>query len=141
MPEFLQGVALLVSERGTRLSNFADHISKILQNPYQYFCRKPFKIFAETFSAVLQKTSQHFLKITLGIFVEHISVVLLDTSQYFFENISKYFCVTPCSIFKNTHREKAPALAKSMSMDIWVVGISNQLFIRGSYTKAKFSRK
>ena len=38
---------------------------------------------------------------------------------------------------KNTHRKKAPSnktptLSKSMNMDIWVVGTSNQLFIRGS---------
>ena len=38
---------------------------------------------------------------------------------------------------KDTHREKAPsnkipALTKSMNMGIWVVGISNQLFIRDS---------
>ena len=38
---------------------------------------------------------------------------------------------------KDTHREKAlsnntPALTKSMNMGIWIFGISNQLFIRGS---------
>ena len=38
--------------------------------------------------------------------------------------------------FKDAHREKAPsiktpALKKSMNMDIWEVGTSNQLFIRG----------
>ena len=38
---------------------------------------------------------------------------------------------------KDTHREKAPsneilALAKSTDMGIWVVGTTNQLFIRGS---------
>ena len=38
---------------------------------------------------------------------------------------------------KETHREKAssnkiPTLLKSMNMDIWVVGTSNHLFIRGS---------
>ena len=43
-------------------------------------------------------------------------------------------------IFSNvddTHWEKAPwnkppAIAKSMNMGIWVVGTSNQLFLRGS---------
>ena len=40
-------------------------------------------------------------------------------------------------VFKDTHREKAvknqtPALTKSTNMDIWVVGTTNQLFIRGS---------
>ena len=39
--------------------------------------------------------------------------------------------------FKDTHREKTPsnktpALTKSANMDIWVVGTSNQLFMRGS---------
>ena len=38
---------------------------------------------------------------------------------------------------KDTHREKAPsnktpALTKSMNMGIWVIGTSNQLFVRGS---------
>ena len=37
----------------------------------------------------------------------------------------------------NTHREKAPsnktlALTKSANMGIWVVGTTNQLFVRGS---------
>ena len=39
-------------------------------------------------------------------------------------------------LFKGTHREKAPfsktpAFTKSTNMDIWAVGITNQLFIRG----------
>ena len=39
--------------------------------------------------------------------------------------------------FKDTHKEKAPlnktpALTKSANMGIWVVGLSNQLFIRRS---------
>ena len=41
------------------------------------------------------------------------------------------------SKLKDTHREKTPsnktpALAKSTNMGIWVVGTTNQLFIRGS---------
>ena len=40
-------------------------------------------------------------------------------------------------LFEDTQREKAPsnktpALAKSMNMDIWIVGTLNQLLIRGS---------
>ena len=40
-------------------------------------------------------------------------------------------------LFKDTHKEKAPpnetpALTKSTNMGIWVVGTTNQLFIRGS---------
>ena len=47
---------------------------------------------------------------------------------------------------KDTDREKAPlskplTLSKSMSMDVRVVVMSNQLFIRGSYTETKFSKK
>ena len=39
--------------------------------------------------------------------------------------------------FKHPHREQAtsnrtPVYTKSMNMDIWLVGTSNQLFIRGS---------
>ena len=62
-----------------------------------------------------------------------------------------YICIenvsTGCSrSFKDTHREKAPstktpALSESMNMNIWVVGTSNQLFIAGSYTETKFSKK
>ena len=41
------------------------------------------------------------------------------------------------SFLKDTHREKSPSnktpmRSKSINMDIWVVGTSNQLFIRGS---------
>ena len=48
--------------------------------------------------------------------------------------------------FKDTNREKAPsqktpALLESMNMDIWVVGTSNELFIAGSSTDTKFSKK
>ena len=46
---------------------------------------------------------------------------------------------------KDTDREKAttnktPAPTKSRNMGIWVVGTSNQLFIRGSETETKFSK-
>ena len=38
--------------------------------------------------------------------------------------------------FKDTRRQKAPlnktlALTKNMNMNVWVVGTSNQLFIKG----------
>ena len=47
---------------------------------------------------------------------------------------------------KDTHREKAPsnktpALTKSTNMGIWVVGTSNQFFIRGSEIEANLSKK
>ena len=40
-------------------------------------------------------------------------------------------------LFKDTHRDKAPsnktsALRKSTNIGVWVVGTSNQLFVRGS---------
>ena len=46
-------------------------------------------------------------------------------------------------VLKDTHREKAPsdktpALTESINMDIWVVGTSNQSFIRGSKADTKF---
>ena len=48
--------------------------------------------------------------------------------------------------FNDTHGEKVPsnktlALAKSINMDIWIVGRSTQLFIRGSYAVLKCSKK
>ena len=47
---------------------------------------------------------------------------------------------------KETCREKLPskntrALSKGMNIDIWVVGTSNQRFMRGSYTETKFSKE
>ena len=44
-----------------------------------------------------------------------------------------------------THREKAPsnktpALMKSTNMDIWVVGISSQFFLRGFETETNFQK-
>ena len=47
--------------------------------------------------------------------------------------------------FKDTLRgktlsNKTQALRKTINMDIWVIGTSNQLFIRGSYTQTKFSK-
>ena len=52
----------------------------------------------------------------------------------------------PGNILKDNHREKGSsnkiqAFTKSLSVDIWLVGTSNQLFIRGSYTEIKFSKK
>ena len=49
----------------------------------------------------------------------------------------KYYKDRRLSDVEDTHREKAPSnytpvLTKRMNMDIWVVGISNQIFIRGS---------
>ena len=36
---------------------------------------------------------------------------------------------------------KTPGLRKNMNMNSWVVGPSNQLFIRGSKTETKFFKK
>ena len=49
-------------------------------------------------------------------------------------------------LYKDTHREKdsskrTPALTKSMNMNIWVVGTSNQLFITCSYIETNFQKK
>ena len=46
---------------------------------------------------------------------------------------------------KDTHRERVPsnetpALTKRMNMDTWVVGTSNELRIRDSYTEKKFKK-
>ena len=47
------------------------------------------------------------------------------------------------NLLKDTHRKKAPSnktpmILKGINVNIWVVGTSNQLFIRGSETEAKF---
>ena len=36
---------------------------------------------------------------------------------------------------------KLQRLQKSLNIDIWVVGTSNQLFTKGSQTETKFSKK
>ena len=44
----------------------------------------------------------------------------------------------PTLVVKGTHKEKAPS---NKTLALWVVGTSNQLFLRGSWTKTKFSKK
>ena len=49
-----------------------------------------------------------------------------------------------CKYFKDVkkkHHQIKLQLTKSMDMDIWVVGTSNQSFIRGSLTEIKFFKK
>ena len=41
----------------------------------------------------------------------------------------------------NIPSNKTQTLTKSTSMDIWLIGTLNQLFIRGFYTQIKFSKK
>ena len=52
--------------------------------------------------------------------------------KYSFLPFSNQFRAMP---FEDTHREKDPQMKlqsqKSVSMDIWVVGTSNQLFLKG----------
>ena len=66
-----------------------------------------------------------------GKFAGHTKLaVILGYENYFY------------STLKDTYREKLPSNktpvnTKNMDMDIWVVAISNQLFMRGSYTKQK----
>ena len=57
----------------------------------------------------------------------------------FLNNLKNTDPVKQCilNLFKNIHREKAPsnkspALTKNTNVGIWIVGTSNQLFIRGS---------
>ena len=47
------------------------------------------------------------------------------------------------NLFKDIHRKKAPSnktpmILKGINVNIWVVGTSNQLFIRGCETETKF---
>ena len=60
--------------------------------------------------------------------------------------IVSFHCDKNASAFMNTHSKNAPSnktqvIIKSMNMEIWEVGTLNQLFIRGSYTEIKFSKK
>ena len=40
-----------------------------------------------------------------------------------------------------TPSNKTPALTESMNMDIWLLGASNQLFIRGSQTESNLLKR
>ena len=42
---------------------------------------------------------------------------------------------------ENVHTNETPVLTESMNMNVWVVGTSNQFFLRGSKTEIKFSKK
>ena len=42
---------------------------------------------------------------------------------------------------ESTSSNKTQMLPKSMNMDIWLVSILNQLFIRGPYKQIKFLKK
>ena len=49
-------------------------------------------------------------------------------------------------IVKDIHKENTPSnktkeLMKTMNMRIWEIGTLNQLFIRGSYTEIKYSKR
>ena len=73
---------------------------------------------------------------------DHQKILLLSSSV---NNLNCVIYIIKKS-FKDTHREKVPsnktsALTKSTDMGIWVVGISNQLFRRGSETETKFSKR
>ena len=66
-------------------------------------------------------------------FINHFILFSADITSCCF-----YFPFNFHNIFvKDTHREKAPSnksavLAKTKNTEIWVVGTTNQLFIRGS---------
>ena len=94
--------------------------------PFECNISNVYKILGETQDNKYKKT-----------FIVHID--LSENARPGRFNISRYFNLI--FYFKDTHREKAssnkiPALTKTIN--IWVVGTSNQLFIRGSYTETKF---
>ena len=89
------------------------------------FCN--FKATVNLFSCV-KKESYFYMKIIIAL--SHIRKIAS------FQMYS--FCLT--IILKDTHRKKSlsnktQSLLKSMNMDIWVVGTSNQLFIRDFETE------
>ena len=76
--------------------------------------------------------------------------VVLNANKYHYmclgknTEISKFY-FEGNTFVKDTHREKTPSnkspeLTKSMNMNIWVVGTSNALSIKGSYSEEKFSK-
>ena len=75
-----------------------------------------------------------FLNGCFWIIVE--SVIVHCLSKHLL-NYRKKNYIDEFSLFKDVYREKAlsyktPGLTKSMNIVIWVIGTSNQLFLRGS---------
>ena len=73
------------------------------------------------------------------VIIEHFIIIIIII--IIIVNIIYNACVNSnCEILlRDTHREnttstKTRALTKSMNMDIWVIGTSNQLFIGDFYT-------
>ena len=58
-----------------------------------------------------------------------------------FNVVQKLHCILKDTHGERTSSNKTEALMKSMNMYIWVSGIVNQVFIRGSYTPIRFSKK
>ena len=72
------------------------------------------------------------------VIIEHFIIIIIII---IIVNIIYNACVNSnCeTLLRDTHREnttstKTRALTKSMNIDIWVIGTSNQLFIGDSYT-------
>ena len=83
-----------------------------------------------------QKVSNRYTKSRFNKFVDETMRRMLSQSG---ERPSVVF-------FKDTHMvktpsNKTPALRKSTNMGVWAVGTLNQLFIRGSLTETKLSKK
>ena len=68
------------------------------------------------------------------VFLQNIQIRSTEMNR---ESTKSYLKTLAFSNVEDTHWEKAPsnkppALAKSMNIGIWVVGASNQLFLKGS---------
>ena len=66
--------------------------------------------------------------------------------KQFKSRLIQFFTLKKKKIVKDTHNENTPSnktkeLTKTMNMRIWETGTLNQLFIRGSYTKIKYSKR
>ena len=70
-----------------------------------------------------------------------------QSKQFVDKNPVDYTIICPSwHILKDNYRENAPSsktksLTKIINMNIWVIGTLKQLFIRGSYTEIKFSKR
>ena len=83
---------------------------------------KTFNFFSKIWLSFIISTVRNFLSIALKV----------PASDEYKEPLTVHYLPRQ-DVIKNTHREKAPAsktqaLTKSMNMDIWIVGSSNQLF-------------
>ena len=105
-------------------------MQKTLQSPFIFIFLLPVILF--------ERIDRSFFSTLIDCYILLVRVVSINGRTKV--NLQKHCCI------KDTHKKKAPsnktpALTKITNTGIWLVGTSNKLFIRDSYTETRFSKK